>query len=206
LRKSKAADAEYQKQYRARQKSPEAETKLLNAREPQILREVWKRGVAQLKTPIHVKFDGQQFTGEFPGAVPHAMHILSDGRHLEALFDQKRTLQGWMYELLFLAFLGNSKKLKLLRAQKLIPDRLMPAEGNHLSDTPEQARELAKLIGKQKTDQKQEAWGSFKGTKEDVTAYCNSTPTQDEYLSWLELRAQEFVHGRRIETNDNDDD
>jgi hypothetical protein len=201
LRKTKAADAEYMREYRARQKGPETVGALLNAQQPQTLRATWKKGVSQLKTPIYVKFDGKEFKGEFPGAVPHAMHILSGGQHLKAL--NRQTLQGWTYQLLWLAFLGNSKSLRLMRAKGLIPDHLMPSEGEH---TLEEARELDKLLRRQKTDKKQEAWGSFEGTKEDVTEYCDSTPSQDAYLSWLELRARDFVYGCQVKTDDNDDD
>ena len=198
MRKSKADNAEYMKQYRARQKGPEAEGKLLGARDPQILLQFWKLGRSKLKTPIHVKLEraasGLAFKGEFPGAVPHAMHILTDGRHTKALSDKRLTLQGLMYEMLFVAFLGNSPMTEKLRMRKLIPDRLARGRSDQ---TVEEARGIAKAISQQATDKKQEAWGSFEGTKEDIAEYYKDLPTQDEYLSWAELKAKEFVYGER---------
>jgi hypothetical protein len=78
-----------------------------------------------------------------------------------------------MYQLLWLAFLGNSKSLRLMRAKGLIPDHLMPSEGEH---TLEEARELDKLLRRQKTDKKQEAWGALKARKRTLRSTATARP------------------------------
>ncbi len=147
MRTSKAANATYMRDYRAKQKDPDGSDR-------QLLREVWEAGLKRFLI-IQVAFDGYRFTADYPGAVAVAMATL------QQVPDDP--LAAWMYRFLFVAFLGDSK------TAKRHPDpRLRPSDGDH---TVEEARELAKLIGKQGTDKKKDKSQSLAWTKSQLDRY-----------------------------------
>jgi hypothetical protein len=148
-----------------------------------------------------VKFDGKEFKGEFPGAVPHAMHILSGGQHLKAL--NRQTLPGLDVPTPLAGFFGQQQEPQVDAGKRTNPG---PPDAFRGGTHPRRGPGTRQASAQAEDGQKARGLGSFEGTKEDVTEYCDSTPSQDAYLSWLELRARDFVYGCQVKTDDNDDD